>query len=68
MTDRGFWPQLVIPAGDRAEAIAAALAAADPAIVVPHARTRAGEIVITPEAVRPDDRDHVAAMLRAALG
>lgn len=67
VTDRGFWPQLAIAAGDRAEAIAAALAAADPAIVVPHARMRAGEIVITPEAIRPDDRDHVAATLRAAL-
>ena len=67
VTDRGFWPQLVIAAGDRAEAIAAALAAADPGIVVPHARMRAGEILITPEAIRADDRDHVAAALRAAL-
>ena len=64
VSDRGFWPQLVIPAGDRAEDLAAALAAADPAIIVPHARMRAGEIVICPEAIRLDDRDHVAAALR----
>ena len=38
VTDRGFWPQLVVAAGDRAEAIAAELAAADPAVIVPHAR------------------------------
>ena len=67
VTDRGFWPQLVVAAGDRAEAIAAELAAADPAVIVPHARVRAGEIVICPEAIRLDDRDHVASALRAAI-
>jgi D-glucosaminate-6-phosphate ammonia-lyase len=63
--ERDFWPRLVIGAGDAARRLAAVLAAGSPAIVVPHGRVAAGEIVICPEAIRLHEREHVGRALRA---
>jgi L-seryl-tRNA(Ser) seleniumtransferase len=62
---RDFWPRLVIDAGAGARRIAAVLAAGSPAVIVPHGRVAAGEIVICPEAIRLPEREHVERALRA---
>jgi hypothetical protein len=48
---------------DASRAAAAQLANARPPIVVPHAPLDRGELVIAPEAIRPEDRAHVEAAL-----
>jgi L-seryl-tRNA(Ser) seleniumtransferase len=51
-----FFPRLVVNVGGDARAVAAQLAAGDPAIVVPHAPLGRGEVVLCPESIAPDDR------------
>jgi L-seryl-tRNA(Ser) seleniumtransferase len=59
-----FYPRLVLTMGrDASRAAAAQLANARPPIVVPHAPLDRGELVIAPEAIRPEDRAHVEAAL-----
>ncbi|HEY7537439.1 MAG TPA: aminotransferase class V-fold PLP-dependent enzyme [Gaiellaceae bacterium] len=61
-----FYPRLVVTLDpERARACAQRLAAAEPAIVVPHAPLARGELVIAAEAITRGDRPHVEASLAA---
>lgn len=66
--DLHFYPRLVINVGDAARPLAEALAAGEPAIVVPHAPLARGELVIAPEAITRADRDNVERSLAALSG
>jgi len=66
-TELHFYPRLVVEVGaGAARAWSQRLAAADPAIVVPHAPLARGQLVVAAEAIVPEDRDLVREMLAAA--
>jgi D-glucosaminate-6-phosphate ammonia-lyase len=63
--ERHFYPRLVIAAGGEARALSERLATCSPAIIVPHAPLKRGELVICAEAITSEDRALVEAALFA---